>query len=230
MHDDVMIVIATYKEARTIRQVLDGLREYAVILVDDNSPDGTGLIANEYMNVRVITRPQRAGVASAYVLGLREAVAPGMPATYVVQMDAGMTHDPVDVPLLVSRAASTYADLVIGSRFLQLPRVKSYRTLLSLGAAGAMQLLGVQVYDATSGFRCWRASLLREVLSDWEPQAVGFAFQLEMLYRAWGLCHGRVVEEPVEYRLTNSSFRWEMVWEALRVYAGLWQERGSNWR
>jgi dolichol-phosphate mannosyltransferase len=229
MSNDTTVVIATYNEARTIRQVLDGLRAYYVILVDDNSPDCTGMIANEYLNVRVITRPEKSGVASAYVLGLREAVSSIANAYYVVQMDAGMTHDPADVPRLVERLEATCADLVIGSRFVQLPRIRNYRTALSLCAAGLMQLLGVQVYDATSGFRCWRASLLRGVLSDWEPKATGFAFQLEMLYRAWMLCHGRVVEVPIEYRLTNSSFRWWMLAEALRVYARLWLERGRRY-
>lgn len=226
MSTDTTVVIATYNEAQTIRRLLDGLREYYVILIDDSSPDGTGMIANEYMNVRVITRPEKSGVASACVRGLREAAVSSIAATsYVVQMDAGMTHNPADVPRLIARLEATYADLAIGSRFVQLPRVRSYRTALSLGAAGLMQFLGIQVYDATSGFRCWRASLLRDVLSDWEPKAKGFAFQLEMLHRAWMLCHGRVVEEPIAYKLTNSSFRWWMFAEALRVYARLWLER-----
>ena len=120
-------------------------------------------------------------------------------------------------------------DLVIGSRFVLVPHLLGYRTALSLGAAWLMRRLGVRVYDATSGFRCWRGSLLAEVLRDWEPKATGFAFQLEMLDRAWNLCGGRVVEEPIEYRLTNSSFRWGMLAEALRVYAGLWLDRDRRY-
>ena len=120
-------------------------------------------------------------------------------------------------------------DLVIGSRFVLAPHLLGYRTALSLGAAWLMRRLGVRVHDATSGLRCWRASLLAEVLQDWEPKAAGFAVQLEILHRAWHLCGGRVVEMPIEYRLTNSSFQWKMVTEALRVYAGLWLRRDRRY-
>jgi len=248
---DCAVVIATYNEAESIRQVLDGLRRYFVIVVDDNSPDGTGMIAGEYINATVLRRPAKMGVASAYLEGFRRALQPPAPR-YVVQMDAGMTHDPADVPRLLESIETAHGlpeafmvgmgnwtwdqgvglpDLVIGSRFVEgpPPPPQGYRTLISLGAAWLMRRLGVRVYDATSGFRCWRASLLAEVLRDWEPNATGFGFQLEMLHRAWHLCGGRVVEEPIAYRLTNSSFRWRMVAEALRVYAGLWLDRDRRY-
>jgi dolichol-phosphate mannosyltransferase len=226
MHDIVAVVIATYNEIDTIRQVLDGLVEYPVVVVDDNSPDGTGQVVKEHENARLISRSGKSGLASAYVCGFRHALRWYKP-TAIVQMDAGMTHDPADVPRLLAWLEYDSVDLVIGSRFMGDSRIAdtrsvlNYRTVLSLGAAWAMRRLGVRVSDATCGFRCWRASLLREVLTGWEPLATGFAFQLEMLYRAWALSGGAVFSRPIEYRLTNSSFRWGMLAEALRVYARL---------
>ena len=212
----VTVVIATYNEAETIRQILGGLRDYQVVLVDDSSPDGTGNIAMEYENVRVISRSGKLGIRSAYVTGFKFALA-NYPSDLIVQMDAGMTHDPHDVGRLVEQIDS--ADLVIGSRFVVAPHVKGIRTIISLVAAFLMSLLGVHVSDATSGFRCWRARLLSHILSNYPPEADGFAFQLEMLYHAWQV--RRVVEVPIYYRLTNSSFNWRMLVEAMRVYMRL---------
>lgn len=225
--NDCMVVIATYNEARTIWKLLEGLQQYAVVIVDD-STDSTALIAQSFVNTTIIKRGAKMGVASAYMRGFRRALEAPVPR-YVVQMDAGMTHDPADVPRLLESMeavqggrAGSCPDLVIGSRFVRPPHLLGYRTVLSVAAAWGMRGLGIPVQDATSGFRCWRASLLGKVLQDWNPKATGFAFQLEMLYRAWDLCGGRVVEMPIAYQLTNSSFRWGMVAEALQVYAGLW--------
>lgn len=219
-----VVVIATYNEAQTIRQVLDGLRDYQVIVVDDSSPDGTGQIAREYDNVRVISRSGKLGIASAYMVGFRHALE-HYDSSHIVQMDAGMTHDPADIPRLLAKAQESGARLVIGSRFLITPRLKSYRTVISLAAGAMMRLLmGIPIYDATSGFRCWARSLLTQVLWDYEPKAKGFAFQLETLHRASCLTLG-ITEIPLKYRLTNSSFRLPMLLEALRTYAGLWFKR-----
>lgn len=242
--NDCMVVIATYNEARTIWKLLEGLQQYAVVIVDD-STDSTALIAQSFVNTTIIKRGAKMGVASAYMRGFRRALEAPVPR-YVVQMDAGMTHDPADVPRLLDSIETAHGmsgtsmsgrlpgggacvvlgmglpDLVIGSRFVRAPHFLGYRMALSLAAAWGMRGLGIPVRDATSGFRCWRASLLGKVLQDWNPKATGFAFQLEMLYRAWDLCGGRVVEMPIAYQLTNSSFRWGMVAEALQVYAGLW--------
>lgn len=225
--DDCVVVLATYNEARTIWKLLEGLRQYAVVIVDD-STDNTALIARSFVNVTIISRETKMGVASAYVRGFRKAIEAPVPR-YVVQMDAGLTHDPADVPRLLDSIETVKAgsrpDLVIGSRFMLAPHLLGYRTVLSVAAAWGMRGLGIPVQDATSGFRCWRASLLGEVLQGWNPTATGFAFQLETLYRAWHWSGGRVAEMPIEYRLTNSSFRWGMVAEALYVYARLWAGR-----
>jgi len=222
---DVVVVIATYNEADNIRQVLDGLQEYQVVVVDDNSPDETGRIAAEYENVRVINRTGKLGIASAYLCGFQYALQHYDPK-FIVQMDAGLTHNPRNVAQLIREAEVHCADLVIGSRFIIAPHLKSYRTMISLGAGWLMRRLGVWAHDATSGFRCWRSTLLSDILYRYEPKATGFAFQLEMLYRArWltGSRQGEIIEMPMHYALSNSTFKPAMLWEALRVYAGLWR-------
>lgn len=212
------VAIATYNEAQTIGVILDALGRHPVVVVDDNSPDGTGAIAHRYANAQLVTRYHKHGIASAYITALRQAIATG--SEFVVQMDAGLTHKPEDVQKLVATQSATDADLVIGSRFCRMSGIASYRTLISLGAAFLMRRIGVNVCDATSGFRLWRADLLDKVLAIGTPRAHGFAFQLELLYRASTL-GARIAECPIPYMLTNSSFNPAMVVEALRVYGGL---------
>ena len=224
------VVIATYNEAPTTGRLLHGLRDFRVFVVDDSSPDGTGEIASGFEHVTVISRPAKLGIASAYLAGLGAALETDAP--YIVQMDAGGTHDPYYAGALAGLAALTNADLVIGSRFMRRRRLggdwldgwtfHGGRTLLSLGAAFLMRRLGLDVRDATSGFRCWRASFLRG-LDFGAVRAEGFAFQLELLYQA-RRAGAEIVELPVPYRLTNSTFNAGMVREALSIYGGLWRD------
>jgi len=205
----IVVVIATYNEAGNIAALLNAL-SYPVIVVDDSSPDGTGNIARA-CGATVITRPPKSGIASAYYDGFKEALAGGY--DYIVQMDAGLTHNPKDVALLARAAIDNECGLVIGSRFFgDVPF--GYRSVLSRMAARMMRYHNIWVLDATSGFRCWDAGLLRQVIA--RPfRAKHFAFQLETFYRA-RKCN--LMEVPIQYNLTNSSFRWPMVWEALKIF------------
>ena len=212
----ITAVIATYNEAETIGALLEGLRECRCIVVDDSSPDGTGAIVRTFAHATLFTRPAKLGIASAYVAGLRAALA--TEAEWVVQMDAGGTHRPEDAEQLVQVAELFNADLVIGSRFLA-RGWRGYRTAISLGAAWLMRRLGVPVHDATSGFRCWRADFLRGLDLD-AVRARGFAFQLELLYQAHR-AGGSIVEMPIPYTLTTSTFNGGMVREALGVWMRL---------
>jgi len=221
---DVIIVIATYNEAGNIRQLLDGLRDYPVIVVDDNSPNGTGDIAVDYDNVMVIHRMGKMGLASAYMRAFKAALR--RRPQYVVQMDAGLTHNPDDIPYLLASAKGLRTmggALVTGSRFYYPPPLLGARTVISLAAAWATRkLLSIPVSDATCGFRCWPATLLRSILEDigYQTVARGHAWQIEMLYHAWQ-CRKVVVEVTIPYKLTNSSFRMGEVLEALRVLRAL---------
>jgi glycosyltransferase involved in cell wall biosynthesis len=210
------VVIATYNEAESIGALLAGLRDFHCIVVDDSSPDGTGAIVRTFAHATLLTRPAKLGIASAYVAGLRAALA--TEAEWIVQMDAGGTHRPEDAEQLVQVAELFNADLVIGSRFLA-RGWRGYRTAISLGAAWLMRRLGVPVHDATSGFRCWRADFLRGLDLD-AVRARGFAFQLELLYQAHR-AGGSIVEMPIPYTLTTSTFNGGMVREALGVWMRL---------
>jgi len=224
MHTNPVAVIATYNEADTIPVILHKLRIPAIV-VDDNSRDKTGVLA-ESCGAEVIHRPWKMGIASAYVTGMKHALDRGYDP--IVQMDAGGTHRPEDAHSMLRHAKAWYCDLVIGSRFKGGYEPQGYRTLISRGAAVLMALADVYVEDATSGFRVWRSNLLQEVLSK-PVKSEGFAFQLELLYRA--ACADRVTriyEFPIEYRLTNSSFRPSMVLEALRVWGGIYVDHIRN--
>ncbi len=217
MNQEAVVVIATYNEAETIGRLLEELSEFLVIVVDDDSPDGTAQIAEAYPNARVVVRRGERGIASAYMRGLRTALLSEV--SYVIQMDAGGTHDPRDVWPLLLAAKAQKADLLIGSRFIVRPPILSYRTFISLVAARLAQMRGIAVTDATSGFRVWRRSMLEWVTCT-DCQARGFAFNLELLMRA-RLLGASIGEYPIGYRLTNSTFRPWMLWEALCVLGGL---------
>lgn len=213
------VVIATYNEAETIGEILDILTpHYTCVVVDDSSPDGTADIARDYQNVIVIQRPGKMGIASAYIRGMQAALR--LHTDYIVQMDAGGTHQPGQVASFIRYAREYNVDLVIGSRFLYTVEWRGYRTLISWCAALLMRLRGVNVADATSGFRCWRSSLLYGLDFD-AIKAKGFAFQIETLMQAHNL-GAQIDEMQIPYALTNSSFNWRMVREALRVYGGFW--------
>jgi dolichol-phosphate mannosyltransferase len=212
--DKAVVVIATYNEADTIGPILDALSDYRVIVVDDNSPDGTAQIAQRRRNSSVVIRKFITGVASAYLHGFDIALCGQY--DYVVQMDAGETHDPLTVPHLIGCLSD--ADLAIGSRFVTRPPLLSYRTVISLGATALMRSKGVYVRDATSGFRAWRSDTLRDAMAC--VTASGFAFQLELLWNVHK-AGARIFELPIPYRLTNSSFRPWMLAEALDVWRKL---------
>src|SRR5262245_1299268 len=143
------------------------LPDLAVLVVDDDSADGTGAIADELSaefsgRVRVLHRTGRRGLGSAYVEGMQYLNAQGVDSTLVVQMDADLSHDPQYVPALLERAAT--ADLVIGSRYVRGGGVRNWpfrRRLLSrLGNVYVRAVTGIAVHDCTAGYRCWRRDAL----------------------------------------------------------------------
>lgn len=211
----MIAVIATYNESETIGPIVKALTSdfKEVVVVDDSSPDGTGMIA-EGAGATVISRPPRSGIASAYMDGFRYAL--GQDPYLVLQMDAGLTHNPQDAqPMARCNRLYNY-DLVIGSRFCVGYPFLGLRTVISRSAALLMRAAGVRVADVTSGFRAWEPDLLEAVI---EPgvEAEGFAFQLELLYRASKM-NARIAEFPVKYKLTNSSLDPGMLAEALNIW------------
>jgi dolichol-phosphate mannosyltransferase len=210
------VVVPTYNEAETIerlvRSVLDELPPpRRVLVVDDASPDGTGQIsarlAAELDDVEVLHRLGKLGLGPAYVAGFRSALGGG--ADLVVQMDADLSHDPVELPRLLAAAGADGgqggeapgADLVIGSRYVAGGRVTDWgagRVAISRwGSRYARTVLGLEIQDMTSGFKCWRRAAL-ECLDLGSVRSQGYAFQVEMTYRA-RLAGLRVVEVPITF-------------------------------
>lgn len=200
------VVVPTYNEAENlepfVRALLAAAPDVHVLVVDDNSPDGTGRIADrlagELGSVEVLHRPGKAGLGRAYLAGFADVLGRG--ADLVLEMDADFSHDPADVPRLI--AASERADLVLGSRYVEGGGVEDWglpRRMLSRGGSlYARVVLGVGVRDLTGGFKCFR----RRVLEELDLKAViadGYGFQIELTYRAIKAGF-RVEEVPIVFR------------------------------
>jgi dolichol-phosphate mannosyltransferase len=203
---DVWLVLPTYNEAENLEPLVAAARPNLpagarILVVDDGSPDGTGEIADRLAaagNLEVIHRAVKEGLGPAYVAGFRRALAGG--ARLVVQMDADFSHDPVDIPRLLSAAAD--ADVVIGSRYVDGGGVADWgpvRRIISRGgSAYARGVLGLGVRDLTGGFKVLRREVLEAIDLD-SISSLGYAFQVEVTYRA-SRAGFRVVEVPITFR------------------------------
>jgi len=224
----VCIVLPTYNEAGTIGEViarvLASTPDVDILVADDNSPDGTGKLAEDIaareQRVRVLHRPGKAGLGPAYVAGFKDALARGYDA--VIEMDADLSHSPEDVPRLIE--AATTADVVLGSRYAPGGGTrnwsKSRERLSRVGNAYARLALRVPVHDATAGFRIYRREVLEELPLD-DVSSAGYGFQIERLWRA-GLAGFKVVEIPIvftERREGVSKMSRAIVAEALKNIA-----------
>jgi dolichol-phosphate mannosyltransferase len=201
---DAVICLPTYNERENLERMVEALEPLGVrvLVIDDNSPDGTGDIAdrlaaeNEWLTV--LHRPQKEGLGPAYLAGFREVMQ--SEARYVLEMDCDFSHDPADVPRLIE-ACSAGADLALGSRYVAGGGTADWGAARRFVSAGgsfyARTLLGVPIRDLTGGFKCFR----REVLEQIDLGAIrskGYAFQIELTYRA--IRSGfRVVEVPIVF-------------------------------
>ena len=201
-----VVCLPTYNELENLEPMVRALGEVLgpddrVLVIDDNSPDGTGELADrlaaELETVEVLHRPHKEGLGPAYLAGFRRALELG--AELVVEIDCDFSHDPADVPRLLAAAGD--ADLVLGSRYVPGGSVEDWgavrRAISAGGSLYARLLLGVPVRDLTGGFKCFR----REVLETIDLDAIhskGYAFQIELTYRA--LRRGfRVREVPIRF-------------------------------
>ena len=198
-----LIVTPTYNERKNIRELVSILFElnpdFHILVVDDSSPDGTAEIVEELQadcaNLHLLSRNEKTGLGSAYIAGFNYALERDYEA--VVQMDADMSHDPKDVPLLIE--AIENADLAIGSRYISGINVVNWplqRLIISYGANIYTRLVTrLPVRDATGGFKCWRREALEAINLD-GVRSQGYSFQIEMTYRAW-LKGFRITEIPI---------------------------------
>ncbi|BCS53660.1 polyprenol monophosphomannose synthase [Geobacter sp. SVR] len=197
------VIIPTYNEKENIvrlaEEVLKQHPSINILFVDDNSPDGTGTIADELASseerIRVLHRPGKLGLGSAYREGFRMALDLG--ADYIIEMDADFSHDPKILPVFLQAAAS--CDLVIGSRYLNGVSVVNWplrRLMLSYFASVyARFVTGLKLMDCTSGFKCFRRETLESIDME-RVKSDGYSFQIEMNYRCMekGL---RMIEVPI---------------------------------
>ena len=220
-----VIVVPTYNERDNLPHFLEKVRQCAgevdVLIVDDNSPDGTGQLAEELCKdsggrVSVLHRASKEGLGRAYVAGFRRALERNYDV--VLQMDADLSHDPASIPAFLEKIQN--CDLALGSRYVGGIRVVNWdfkRLLLSKTATRYVQIVtGMSFTDTTGGFKCWKASSLRSIGLD-RVFSNGYLFQIEMNYRAFrkGL---RTAEVPIifyERNLGRSKMDWRIILEAL---------------
>jgi dolichol-phosphate mannosyltransferase len=204
------LILPTYNEAESIEAVVRAALPQleaagvapTVLIVDDDSPDGTGRIADrlaeEIAEVRVLHRTRKEGLGRAYLAGFHAALENG--AELVLEMDSDFSHDPADLPRLI--AATGAADLVLGSRYVPGGGVENWgpvrRTVSWGGCAYARIVLGVPVRDLTGGFKCFHRRVL-EAIDLSRVHANGYGFQIELTYRAVQAGF-TVTEVPIRFR------------------------------
>jgi dolichol-phosphate mannosyltransferase len=228
----VWVVLPTYDEADNIgpisAAILTALPAASLLVVDDESPDGTGRLADALAaadpRIRVRHRAVKQGLGRAYLDGFGVALAGG--ALTVVQMDADFSHDPAALPTLVGPIADGSADLVIGSRYTKGGGVVDWgvgrRVVSRGGSLFARTVLGLDQNDLTGGFKAWRASTLEDVPFD-GVHAGGYVFQIEMTFRA-SRAGARIREIPITFRdrrVGQSKMSKRIVVEALVVVVQL---------
>ena len=201
------MILPTYEERDTVEWVLARLlalpERVDILVVDDSSPDGTGelvqAVAASEPRVRLLQRPKKAGLGSAYLDGFRVGLEEGY--DLLVEMDSDLSHQPEELPELL-RATAAKHDLTVGSRYMAGGSVTDWsRSRLGLSRAGnayARFMLGLPIRDVTSGFRVYRRDVLRQLVS--RPlHSDGYGFQIELVLRAWDAGYA-VGEAPITFR------------------------------
>ena len=232
----VTVVIPTYNEAQNLPEVVRQLLSLDIsglktLIIDDNSPDGTGQIAEQLAarfpeQVEVIHRETKLGLGSAYLTGFAHALEDG--ADFILEMDADFSHSPQCIPQFLKEIKDY--DVVLGSRYVAGgrvdPRWSLWRKLLSwVGNLYARLMTGLRVRDATAGFKCFRREALLG-LDLGRIQSDGYAFQVEMAYACQKKGY-RVAEIPISFMdraYGRSKMSWRIIWEALwRVWEIRWR-------
>jgi dolichol-phosphate mannosyltransferase len=205
VNQSALVIIPTYNERANIPVLIAGLMQHAgvrVLVVDDNSPDGTGAVAEELGRqhegrVSVLHRTANRGFGRSYIDGMKQAITE--PVDLICQMDADLSHDPAQLPALI--AAAAHADMVIGSRYIPGGRIVNWpmkRHVLSRFANAYIRAVTrVSAHDCTSGYRCWKRSALAKLPLD-RLFSDGYSFLVEMLFVAHRRgC--RIAEVPITF-------------------------------
>ncbi|MDD5570783.1 MAG: polyprenol monophosphomannose synthase [Bacteroidales bacterium] len=203
---DSLVIIPTYNEkenvAKIIRKVSSLPKDFNILIVDDNSPDGTAQIVKSLMNefpgrLFLEERTGKLGLGTAYIHGFKWALNKNY--EYIFEMDADFSHNPEDLPRLYNACAIDGADLAIGSRYITGANVVNWpmgRVLMSYYASVYVRIVtGMKIKDATAGFKCYKAKVLRTIELD-KIKFIGYAFQIEMKFTAWKFGF-KIIEVPI---------------------------------
>tara|TARA_A100001011_G_scaffold202506_1_gene210876 strand:- start:20497 stop:21213 length:717 start_codon:yes stop_codon:yes gene_type:complete len=199
----IFVITPTYNEKKNIQELIEKIynvnNQINILVVDDNSPDGTHKIVENlkktYKNLHLLKRLKKDGLGSAYIAGMKYALKED--ADIIIQMDADMSHDPESINDLLNKSKNY--DLVIGSRYISGINVVNWpihRLIISYGANLYSRIVtGLPIKDATGGFKCWKREVL-ENINIHSIQSQGYSFQIEMTYRAW-LKKYKICEVPI---------------------------------
>lgn len=230
-----LVILPTYNERQNLPAMIDAIRTYLatdILVVDDNSPDGTGLLADElsrqHTSVHVLHRAKKQGLGPAYIAGFQWALTRHYQS--IIEMDCDFSHAPWDLPRMAHRSGT--ADLVIGSRYIPGGGTENWdqrRRLVSrLGNAYVSLFLGSTIHDWTGGFRCFRRELLAEMNLQ-TVKAKGYVFQVEMAWRARQA--GAVIAElPIRFRDRlhgHSKLGWSTIFEAVKEVPCMYWRKSS---
>jgi len=205
MTSTTLVIIPTYNEINNLPHLVERLlalpEPIDILIVDDSSPDGTGswvLEESKKTNrLHLLSRKEKNGLGRAYIAGFQWALEHHY--DYIIQMDADFSHNPEDVPKLLTAIQQEEADLAIGSRYVNGVRVINWplrRLILSVGASYYVHAItGLPVHDPTGGFKCWRRKTL-EAINIATVQSNGYGFQIEMSHRAWRNAF-KLIEVPI---------------------------------
>ncbi len=205
-----LIIIPTYNEKENIAQIIDavlGIEQelFHILVIDDNSPDGTAAIVEELIagkwagRLHIVKRAGKLGLGTAYIAGFKWALANGY--DYVIEMDADFSHDPKYLPPLLHACSRDGADVSVGSRYIDGVNVVNWplgRILMSYGASIYVRLVtGMNVHDTTAGFVCYKREVLENINFDL-IQFKGYAFQIEMKFTAHKMGY-KIKEVPIVF-------------------------------
>jgi dolichol-phosphate mannosyltransferase len=227
-----IVIIPTYKERENIEAIIKAVScqsiAFDILIIDDNSPDGTGDIVKDlqklYRNLYLIERPGKLGLGTAYLAGFKWALEKGY--SYIYEMDADFSHDPNDLMKLFRACSEDGADLAIGSRYISGVNVVNWplsRVLMSYFASIYVRIItGMKVRDTTAGFKCYKKKVLENIKLD-KIRSVGYGFQIEMKFKTWILGY-KIVEIPIIFtdrklgasKMSGGIFN-EALWGVLRM-------------
>ena len=227
-----IVIIPTYKENENVENIIRAIFElpvsFDILIIDDNSPDGTADIVKklqmEFENLYLIERPGKLGLGTAYIAGFKWAIARGY--SYIYEMDADFSHDPKDLIKLFKACHEDGADLAIGSRYISGVNVVNWslsRILMSYFASVYVRTItGMKIKDTTAGFKCYKSEILENIKTE-DIKSVGYGFQIEMKFIAWKLGY-KIVEVPIIFtdrkygasKMSGGIFN-EALWGVLRM-------------